>query len=134
MLRSSLHIPSELGELERELLDLVWLAEEASADALRVKLGRPLKDSTIRTVLRRLEKKGYLTHTTEQRTFLYRAAQTRETVTARAVKHIADWFCDGSMEGLMVGMINSQALALDELQNLSSHISRLRASAKKGTS
>ena len=45
---------------------------------------RPMKDSTIRTVLRRLEEKGYLTHQIEGRTFVYRAsANVRMLLCAR---------------------------------------------------
>ena len=128
--RVDTHDPSELGDLERELLDLVWQTGEITADLLRMRLGRPLKDSTIRTVLRRLEEKGYLTHTVDQRTFVYRPAQSRQKVAARAVKRIAEWFCEGSMEDLLVGMIDSDALDKGELQNLSTHITRMRKAGK----
>lgn len=126
------HDPAELGELERELLDLIWQVDEISADSLRIKLNRPLKDSTVRTVLRRLEEKGYLTHSIEQRTFLYKAAQSRQTVAARAVKRIADWFCEGSMEGLMAGMIDSDSLKPEDLQKLSARIAEERRAFKAG--
>jgi len=128
----SRHDPAELGELERELLDLIWQVDEISADSLRVKLNRPLKDSTVRTVLRRLEEKGYVTHSIEQRTFLYKAAQSRQTVAVRAVKRIADWFCEGSMEGLMVGMIDSDSLKPEDLQKLSARIAEERRAFKAG--
>ena len=67
-----------------------------------------MKDSTIRTVLRRLEAKGYVGHELEGRTFIYRAAEARENVAARAVKHIIDRFCDGSAEQLVMGMVDSE--------------------------
>ncbi len=49
---------AELGELEREVLQIVWRLEQASADEVRQALARPLKESTVRTVLTRLEAKG----------------------------------------------------------------------------
>src|SRR5260370_29856605 len=64
---AAIHDPSELGDLERELLALLWQAGDATADLLRVKLGRPLQDSTIRTVLRRLDQTAHLTHPVDQR-------------------------------------------------------------------
>ena len=85
------HDPAELGELERAILELVWEQGVMSADQVRERLtqqGRPLKESTIRTVLRRLEEKGYLTHATESRTFLYRPAASRQVVAGRAVQRI----------------------------------------------
>ena len=89
---------------------------------MREKLGRPLKDSTIRTVLRRLEEKGYLAHTTENRTFVYRPAESPQRVAGRAVKRIADWFCAGSVEALLVGMVDSKVLDKRELQRLAERI------------
>ena len=48
---TSNHDPAELGELERGILGIVWRLGEATADRVREEVDRPLKDSTIRTVL-----------------------------------------------------------------------------------
>jgi predicted transcriptional regulator len=48
----------------------------------------------VRTVLRRLEEKGYVAHSVDCRTFVYHATEPRSRVAARAVKHIVDWFCE----------------------------------------
>jgi len=64
------HDPVELGELERSILSIVWRQAEITAEQVRDALGRPLKESTIRTVLRRLEEKGYQAHSIENRTFV----------------------------------------------------------------
>ncbi len=122
------HDPSELGELELAIMQLIWERGTMSAEDVREHLGRPLKDSTIRTVLRRLEEKGYLMHSVENRTFLYRPATSRQMVAGRAVKRILDWFCDGSVEALLVGMVDSAVLDRKELQRLADRI----AAAKKG--
>src|SRR5579863_9120964 len=90
------HDPAELGELERGILSIVWRLSRGTAEQVREELDRPLKDSTVRTVLRRLEEKGYLTHSVEDRTFIYSPAESRQRVAGRAVKRIVDWFCEGS--------------------------------------
>jgi predicted transcriptional regulator len=120
------HDPAELGELERSILSIVWRKSAITADQAREELGRPLKDSTIRTVLRRLEEKGYLAHSVEDRTFVYRPAQTRQRVAGRAVKRIVDWFCEGSVEALLVGMVDSKVLDRAELQRLAERIAQAR--------
>jgi BlaI family penicillinase repressor len=125
------HDPSELGELERAVMRLIWQHGDLTAERVREELDeldRPLKDSTIRTVLRRLEDKGYVTHTVENRTFRYRPAETRQLVAGRAVKRIIDRFCDGSVEALLVGMVDSEVLDQTELQRLAERI----AAARKG--
>jgi len=123
------HDPAELGELERSILSVVWQKLEINAEQVREELGRPLKDSTIRTVLRRLEEKGYLAHTVEDRTFVYRPAQTRQRVAGRAVKRIVDWFCEGSVEALLVGMVDSKVLDQAELQRLAERIAQAQKNA-----
>ncbi len=125
------HDPVELGELERSLLLIVWRLGTVSAEQVREQLGRPLKDSTIRTVLRRLEEKGYLAHTVENRTFFYRPAESRQRVAGRAVKRIVDWFCEGSVEALLVGMVDSKVLGRAELQRLAERIAAAKTAAPK---
>jgi predicted transcriptional regulator len=130
------HDPSELGELERGILSIVWRLGSVTADSVREQLERPLKDSTVRTVLRRLEEKGYLAHSVENRTFYYRPAESRQRVAGRAVKRIVDWFCDGSVEALLVGMVDSKVLDRAELQRLADRIAvaQKHASGKHSTS
>ena len=131
------HDPSELGELERSVLQLMWQHGTLSADQVREALDqqdRPLKDSTIRTVLRRLEEKGYVTHILDNRTFLYSPAEPGPIVASRAVKRIMDWFCQGSVEQLLVGMVDSAVLDGKELQRLADRIAAAqKASAAKAS-
>ncbi len=123
------HDPAELGELERSILSIVWRNVSVTADKVREDLGRPLKDSTIRTVLRRLEEKGYVAHSVENRTFVYRPAESRQRVAGRAVKRIVDWFCEGSVEALLVGMVDSKVLDQAELQRLAERIAAAQKTA-----
>jgi predicted transcriptional regulator len=85
-----------------------------------------MKDSTVRTVLRRLELKGYVAHVVEGRTFIYRPAERRENVAARAVKHIIDRFCGGSAEQLLLGMVDSQILDRREIERIAAKIKQQR--------
>jgi BlaI family transcriptional regulator, penicillinase repressor len=128
------HDPVELGQLERSILLIVWRLGVVTADKVREELGRPLKDSTIRTVLRRLEEKGYLAHTVESRTFFYRPAESPQRVAGRAVQRIVDWFCEGSVEALLVGMVDSQVLDRSELQRLAERIAAAKAASPKPNS
>ena len=125
------HNPADLGDLEREVLQLVWQrGEQVTADAVREALSRKLKESTVRTVLKRLEEKGYLTHQVEGRTFLYQAAEPPTQVAARAVKRIVDWFCNGSVSDVLVGMVDAKMLDPDELKLLAAKIDQARKDGK----
>jgi BlaI family transcriptional regulator, penicillinase repressor len=126
---ASPHDPAELGELERNVLLIVWRHGSVTADQVREDLDRLLKDSTVRTVLRRLEEKGYLSHSLDDRTFVYHPAESRQRVAGRAVKRIVDWFCDGSVETLLVGLVDSKVLDRAELQRLADHIAAAQKTA-----
>ena len=124
------HRITDLGDLEREVLELVWAHGPVPADAIQKQLTRPLKESTVRTVLTRLERKGYLKHTIDNRSFIYSATQSRTAAAARAVKSIVDRFCDGSVEALLVGMVDSEVLDRTELQRLAERIAAARQGKK----
>ena len=120
----------DLGELEREVMQFVWANGPVTAEKVRENLPRPLKESTVRTVLRRLEDKGYVTHTVDGRTFHFIAAENRGAVAAKAVKRIMDWFCEGSLEEVLVGMVDNEALDPRQLQALSDKIAKARETRK----
>jgi BlaI family penicillinase repressor len=122
---------TDLGELEREVMQLVWSRGEVTADEIRLLLDRNPKDSTVRTVLRRLEEKGHVTHTTSGRTFVFRAVASRQDFAARAVKHIVDWFCNGSLEEVLVGMADARMLDSRTLQRLARRIDEARVKRGK---
>ncbi len=121
------HDPSFLGDLEREVLHILWKSAPATAETVRAKLNRGLKESTVRTVLHRLEEKGYLKHSVNDRTYVYQAVKAPRHVAAMAVKRIADWLCDGSIEELLVGMVDTEVVDHKQLKNLSEKV----ANAKK---
>jgi BlaI family penicillinase repressor len=121
---------ADLGELEREVMQMVWDGGEVTADAIRARLDRKPKESTVRTVLRRLEDKGYVSHTVSGRTFVFRAVATRGDVAARAVKHIVDWFCNGSLDEVLVGMADARMLDSRTLHVLAKRIANAKEKAK----
>jgi BlaI family penicillinase repressor len=124
--------PRNLGEVEQMVMDYLWTHGPCSSEACREGLAavRPMKDSTIRTVLRRLEEKGYLTHEIDGRTFVYKASDARQNVAVRAVKSIIDRFCGGSAEQLVLGMVDNAVLDRKQLERLARKISEKQSSGK----
>ncbi len=116
--------PKNLGEVEQIVMDYVWSHGPSTSEECREALAtsRPMKDSTIRTVLRRLEEKGYLTHAIEGRTFIYKARDGRQNVAVRAAKGIIDRFCGGSAELLVLGMVDNAVLNRKQLERLARKI------------
>jgi predicted transcriptional regulator len=122
-----------LGEVEQAVMDYFWSHGASTAESCREALAssRPMKDSTIRTVLRRLEEKGYLSHETEGRTFVYTASDARANVAVNAVKSIIDRFCGGSAEQLLLGMVDNAVLDRKQLERLARRIAESEAAENK---
>jgi predicted transcriptional regulator len=123
-----------LSELEHLVMDVIWKRSPATAEDVRDALAarHPMKDSTARTVLKRLEEKGYLAHRVEGRTNVYRGLTEPKNVAVRAVRQIIDRFCGGSIEQLLVGMVDDQVLDEQELQRLANRIARLKSRKEEG--
>jgi BlaI family transcriptional regulator, penicillinase repressor len=122
--------PTELGDLEREVMQLVWASGPTTSEAVRERLSRPLKESTIRTVLKRLEDKGFVTHSVRGRTYVFAAAEARRHVAARAVQRIVDWLCNGSVEEVLVGMVDSAMLDSAQLRDLANKVAKAKQRRK----
>ena len=107
-------------ELQQAILDVVWSKKAATAEAVREALQPrfPLKDSSVRTLLRRLEARGYLSHRLEGKVFVYRAQVPARSLAARAVRHIIDRFCAGSVEQFLIGMVDEKVLSVRELERI----------------
>jgi predicted transcriptional regulator len=102
----------------------VWAHPGCTAEVCREGVAgeRALKDSTIRTILRNLEEKGYATHTVDGRTFVYRAADTKRNVAVEAAQQLIERFCGGSVEEFLVGLVDNQVLEPKQLRRLAEKI------------
>jgi BlaI family transcriptional regulator, penicillinase repressor len=113
-----------LGDLEHELLAILWAKGEMTALAVRQHVARKLKDPTIRTVLRRLEEKGYVTHSVVSGTFIYRAKESAETAAASAVQGIVERFCGGSIERVLLGLVDAGLVEPNQLAAIAGKLKR----------
>jgi len=109
-----------LTDLQQAILDYLWANGPLSAEAVREGLQRkfPLKDSSMRTLLRRLEARGLVTHRTEGKVFIYEAKHPAQQVAAGAVRHIIQRFFSGSVEQMLVGMVDEKVLSAADLERL----------------
>jgi len=113
-----------LSELEHLVMGILWARGSATAEDVRVALAarHPMKESTARTILKRLEEKGYATHRVDGRTNVYTGVDAPQNVAAGAIRQIIDRFCGGSVEQLLVGMVNNDVVDERELQRLAKRI------------
>ena len=114
-----------LGPLENEVMKVIWAKGPVIAADVRAALeDQDLKESTVRTILARLETKGYLRHEVDGRTYVYEALVSPESVAAQQVKGIVDRFCKGSLENLLVGLVDDSIVTPKKLKELADRISK----------
>jgi predicted transcriptional regulator len=118
-----------LTNLEQLIMDVLWKSGSATSEEVREALTKrhPMKQSTTRTILVRLEEKGYVTHRVNGRTFVYSAAEPPANLAAKAIRHIIDRFCGGSVERLMVGMVDNEIVSHADLEKLARKIKQRKA-------
>lgn len=122
-----------VGPLENAVLHVLWERGTATADDVRVALekSRKLKESTVRTLLRRLEEKGFVAHDVDGRTFIYRPRVAPQNVATQAVRGIIDRFCSGSVEALLAGMVDGELITPHKLRELADKIAEAEGKARK---
>lgn len=122
-----------LSALEHLVMEVVWMRKACTSEEVRTELAErhPMKESTARTMLKRLEEKGYVRHHVDGRTNVYSGVEPPRNVAARAVRQIIDRFCGGSVEELLVGMVANQVVDERELERLAQRISASKARNKK---
>src|SRR3954467_13598111 len=110
----------DLTPAQREIMEIVWERGEASAQEVRNVLARTRKvaRNTVRTLLERMEDKGWLKHRAEGRTFLYTAARPRHDSIGQKVREIVETVCGGSPETLVNALLDYRGLRPDELQRI----------------
>jgi predicted transcriptional regulator len=103
---------------EAQIMAVLWRVEEATAEQIRAELPVPLHDSTVRTLLRVLVAKGYLTHEARGKAFVYRASIARDRAQRHAIGNLLARFFGGSAEDLVLRLIEDERLTPDQLDEI----------------
>ncbi len=122
--------PSEirLGRLELQIMHVVWDRGTATVHDVEQALARDRKlaYSTILTMMRKLEAKGYLEHDVEDRTYVYRATISRQAVRRSVVGDLLERLFEGSPALLMSSLVEQDRLSQEQLQEIQRLISGRR--------
>jgi predicted transcriptional regulator len=110
----------DLTPAQLELMDLVWERGEVSAaDAhATLRARRPVAPTTVLTLLRRLEKRGFLAHRVVGRAHLYRATRDRASSLGALLRRLRDVAFRGSTEGLVAHLLDAGDVSPEELRRL----------------
>jgi len=123
--------PSEirLGRLELQIMSVVWDKGTATVHDVKEALSRGRKPaySTILTMMRKLETKGYLEHDVAERTYVYRATLSRQAARHSLLGDLLERVFEGSPAQLVSSLVEQNQLTEREL----SEIKRLIAERRK---
>lgn len=116
-----------LTQRESEIMDALWAAGRATAEEVRAALPQPRHDSTVRTLLRILEAKGFVRHQRRGRAFLYEPLLPRDSARRSALRSLVRRFFGGSARELVLHLVDDDEITPKELRQLE-QIVRLRKS------
>ncbi len=134
MARKRLKLPP-LSPAQREIMEVVWERGEVSARDVRAVLSRhrDVARNTVRTLLERMEEKGWLTHRLDGRTYLYSAIQPRQATVGQKVVEVLDTVCGGSPEALVTALLDYRGLTNSELRRIRAMLDDAKASKSRKT-
>jgi BlaI family penicillinase repressor len=121
-----------LTRREREIMNALFaLGNRASADAVRARLTDPPSDSSVRVMLARLEKKGYVKHQQDGVRYLYSATISPAAAKRTALQQYVQTFFGGSLKQMMTSLVAEGSWSDDDLEGLKAEIDRVRKERKQ---
>ena len=122
--------PSEirLARLELQIMNVVWDKEKATVYDVKEALsqGRKPAYSTILTMMRNLETKGYLAHDVDDRTYVYRPLVSRQTARRGMLRDLLERLFEGSPSLLMSSLVEETGITEEELHEIRKLLGRRR--------
>ncbi len=109
-----------LTEAELPIMDVLWHKRSATVGDVAEALAkeRPVAYNTVLTLMRILERKGYVRHTKDGRAFVYQPVVERGEASRSAVRHLLSRFFDNSPELLMLNLLREERIDDRELERL----------------
>ena len=109
-----------LTDAESEVMAVLWRLRQASVSDVMAALNktRAVTYSTVQTMLRILETKGYLTHDKVARAFVYRPVVDERQARRRALRHLVRRLFDGSPSLLVLNVLEDEDLDPAEREQL----------------
>lgn len=107
------------------------LGNRASAEDIRARMASPPSYSSVRVMLTRLEKKGYVKHQEDGLRYMYSATISPAAAKRTALQQYLQTFFGGSLREMMTALVREGAWSDDDLDELRSEIERVRKERKK---
>ena len=112
--------PDKLSRRERQIMDVLFQLNEASAADVQKEMKDAPSYTTVRTLLRILEEKGQITHREEGRRYIYRPKGSPKKAGRGALRRVLNVFFGGSLEDALAAHLGDakNKLSKDEIDRL----------------
>jgi len=107
------------------------MGNRASADDIRARLINAPTDSSVRVMLARLEKKGYVKHQQDGLRYLYSATVSPASAKRTALQQMLKTFFGGSLRQMMTALVSESSWTDEDLAALRAEIDRVRKERKQ---
>src|ERR1051326_3264927 len=125
------NIHDYLTRREREIMNAIFsMGNRASAEDIRARLINAPTDSSVRVMLARLEKKGYVKHQQDGPRYLYSATVSPAAAKRTALQQLLKTFFGGSLRQMMTALVSEGAWSDEDLAALRAEIDRARKERK----
>ena len=116
-----------LTEAELRIMEVLWRRGSGTVQQLMEWLPSTLAYNSVLTIIRILERKGYVKHAKEGRAHLYAPLVGREEATRSEIRHLLGRFFRNSHEALVLNILEAEELDADELERLRKMLERSNA-------
>ena len=107
------------------------LGNRASAEDIRMRLSSPPSYSSVRVMLARLEKKGYIKHQEDGLRYMYSATTSPAVAKRNALQHLVTTFFGGSLRQMMTALVKEGSWTEDDLDAVKAEIEHARKERKQ---
>lgn len=108
----------KLHRLELEVMKVVWRLGKSTVNDVRDALKQSLAYTSVATTLSHLERKGFLTHDVDGRTYIYRPLIQENEVSKSMLGDLLERLFDGSAERLVNTLLETREISPEELERL----------------
>lgn len=131
-IRKAHAVVQRLTRREREIINAIFaLGNKATADEIRPRLHDAPGDSSVRVMLTRLEKKGFVKHHQDGIRYVYSATFSPARARRTALQDYLHTFFGGSLKRLMTALISEESWTDEELAELRKEIDLVRRERRK---
>jgi BlaI family transcriptional regulator, penicillinase repressor len=121
-------VESGLSRRERQIMDVLYALGTAAGQDIQARLPGAPSYSTVRTILRVLERKGFVTHTEQNLRYVYKPTVARDTARRSALEHMVRTFFEGSAKQAVAAFLDPRTtrLSKSDLEELSGMIRKAK--------